>query len=289
MRPPIELERRGIDVAGGRRGYLLCRPPGEPTGIVLSLHGRGATARMQAEFSGMERLAAGRGAVVAFPQGSVAIDRRGATWDRDVDVDYLARLILQLRGEFPEAPPRVCLAGMSAGAFMASIFTAARADDVAVLAAVAGLRAPPTPPTRPVRVIAFHGMLDRALPYRGGPGSPLKERVIRRQNVRAGRPPNWPGAIRHEAVPDAALAWARANGVETDRTDRSVSPTLRRVTYGEGTPGEVSLWTFEDGGHTWPGQPLPPPLRLLLGPASRELDATEEIWRFFKPYRSGPV
>jgi len=282
MRPPVELERRTIDVAGGRRGYLIRRPPGDPTGIVLSLHGRGATAGMQASFSGMDRLATGRGAVVLFPQGAVPIDRRGYTWDAGVDVDYLARLIMQTRGEFPGVRPRVCIAGMSAGAFMACTFTAARAHDVAVLGAVAGLRAPPVPPVRPVPVIAFHGLMDRALPFRGGPGSPLKERVVRRQNIRAGRPPDWPGPIRREAVPEAARAWARANGVEGERSERAVSPTLRRTSYGDATAGEVTLWTFADAGHTWPGQSVSGPLRMLLGHSSRELDATEEIWRFFE-------
>jgi len=282
MTPPAQLERRTIEVAGGRRGYLLCLPPGTPTGIVLSLHGRGATARMQASFSRMDHLAAERGAVVLFPQGAVAIDRRGYTWDRDVDVDYLARLILQTRSEYPAAPRRVCVAGMSAGAFMASVFAAARSDDVAVLGAVAGLRAPIVTPSRPVPVVAFHGMMDRALPYRGGPGSPLKERVVRRQNLRAGRPADWPGPIRREAVPEAARAWARANGVDSALTERSVSPTLRGTFYGAGTPGEVTLWTFADAGHTWPGQPVSGPLRVLLGHSSPELDATEEIWRCFE-------
>ena len=279
---PSELERRTIEVAGGRRGYLFCRPPGEPTGIVLSLHGRGGTARMQASLSGMDRLAVDHGAVVLFPQGSVTIDRRGYTWDRDVDVDYLDRLILQTRGEFPGAHRRVCVAGMSAGAFMACAFAAARSDDVATLGAVAGLRPPPGAPARPVPVIAFHGLMDRALPYRGGPGSPLKERIVRRQNLRAGRPPDWPGAVRRESVPGAARAWARANGVEETRIERAVSSTLRGTFYGEGTPGEVTLWTFADAGHTWPGQPLHGAMRVLLGHSSHELDATGEIWRFFE-------
>ncbi|HXY70975.1 MAG TPA: hypothetical protein VEM41_00395 [Actinomycetota bacterium] len=289
MRPAAQPERRTIDVGGEQRGYLLCRPAAEPTGIVLSLHGRGVTARFQVSFSGMDRLATSRDAVVVFPQGSVRLDHRGMMWDPQVDVDYLGRIVNEVRTEFAGVDPRVCIAGMSNGAFMACEFAAARADDVAVLAAVAGVRAPPTPPARPVPVVAFHGLLDRSLPYGGGAGSRLSERVIRRQNVRAGRPPGWPGAVRRQAVPDAALAWARANGVETDRSVADVSPTLRKTTYGEGTPGEVTLWTFADAGHTWPGRPMAAPLRLLFGHTSREVDATEEIWRFFQHHRSEGV
>jgi polyhydroxybutyrate depolymerase len=289
MRPAAGLERRTVDVGGARRGFLLCRPAAEPTGIVLSLHGRGTTARFQVSFTGMDRLATSRDAVVVFPQGSIRIDRQGAMWDPQVDVDYLTRVVDEVRTEFAGVDPRVCIAGMSNGAFMACAFAAARAEDVAVLAAVAGLRAPAEPPARPVPVVAFHGLLDRALPYQGGTGSRLNERVVHRQNVRGGHSAAWPGAVRRQAVPDAALAWARANGVESVAGETAVSPTLRRTTYGEGTQGEVTLWTFADAGHTWPGQPMAPPLRLLFGHTSHELDATEEIWRFFQHHRSEGV
>jgi polyhydroxybutyrate depolymerase len=281
MKPSSEPERRSIDIDGRPREYLISRPPGGATGIVLSLHGRGSTATMQASFSGMDRLARTEGAVVVFPQGSVVIDRRGYMWDGSTDLPYLTRLIERTREEFRGVRTRVCVSGMSAGAWMACAYAAARADDVAALGAVAGLRPPPVPPVRQVPVIAFHGMKDRYLPYLGGPGGPVKERVVRRQNLRSGRPPEGPGAVRREAVPEAALAWARSNGVEGARDDHAISATLRRTTYGEGTPGEVTLWTSAEAGHTWPGHPGAPPMRLLLGRTSREVDATLEIWRFF--------
>lgn len=54
------------------------------------------------------------------------------------------------------------------------------------------------------------------------------------------------------------------------------------TSYGKGTEGEVILWSFRGAGHTWPGHPSGPLMRLFLGRTSREPDATEEIWRFFR-------
>jgi polyhydroxybutyrate depolymerase len=44
---------------------------------------------------------------------------------------------------------------------------------------------------------------------------------------------------------------------------------------------DVILYTIEDGGHTWPGGvPIP-----LVGKTSKDIDATEEMWRFFQAHR----
>jgi polyhydroxybutyrate depolymerase len=44
---------------------------------------------------------------------------------------------------------------------------------------------------------------------------------------------------------------------------------------------EVSLFTVDGGGHTWPGgMPIPG-----VGMTTRDIDATEEMWEFFQAYR----
>jgi polyhydroxybutyrate depolymerase len=166
----------------------------------------------------------------------------------------------ELRATYPLAG-RICLAGMSGGARMACHVAAARSDAVGALGVVAGLRAPDRPPGRPVGVIAFHGTADRVNPYAGG--------------VR----PEW-----RESVPDAAREWASANGVAGRPHDAVASSTLASRAYGtEGAPGEVVLWTVRRAGHTWPGGGGMGLLaRLVLGRTSREIDATGEIWAFYR-------
>ena len=46
----------------------------------------------------------------------------------------------------------------------------------------------------------------------------------------------------------------------------------------------VVLYTIRGGGHQWfGGKPLPP--EWLLGPYSRSLDATSQMWAFFREHR----
>lgn len=252
------LQARTIAVGAGQRPYFLVPPAGEAAGIVISLHGRGVTPQFQADLSEMGRLAAD-GAAVAFPQGSIVRSKNGYSWDREADVAYLDAVIAAVRAEFPEAAPAVCLAGLSEGGTMASHYAGVRAGEVGVLAAVAGLRAPRQLPAKPVPVIAFHGLEDPFNPY-AGRGSD-----------------HW-----YESVPEAAGAWATANNVGGEPEEVELSPTLKMIGYGEGSAAEVMLWVFAKAGHTWPGSHPGRVLRLLLGRTSTELDATGEIWAFYR-------
>jgi len=238
---------------------LLVAAPGRPTGIVVCLHGSRSRPEQQARLSGMGRLAADAGALVVFPRGGIRMGT-GWAWDQEGDLPFLSDLVDELRTWYPLAG-RICLAGMSGGARMACHVAAARSDAVGTVGAVAGLRAPDRPPGRPVGVIAFHGTADRVNPYAG-----------------AGRP-EW-----RESVPDAARAWASANGVAGRAHDAVASSTLASRVYGsEGAAGEVVLWTARGAGHTWPGgSGMGLLARLLLGRTSREIDATGEIWAFHR-------
>ena len=256
------LERRVVVVDGVERTYLVSGATATG-GIVLCLHGSRSTAARQALFSGMGKLRP-EGVVVVFPQAATPAGH-GYTWDHERDVGYLASVIGETLRNSASSRSPVLLAGMSGGARMSCYYAAARATEIAAVAAVAGLRAPQVPPAQPVPVIAFHGLDDRLNPYAGG------------------RSERW-----QESVPDAARAWAAANGVERTQTVSEPSPTLTKVTYGESTPAEVTLWTFRNAGHTWPGHPGGLFVRLLLGRTSNDLDATQEIWRFLAQARGTP-
>jgi polyhydroxybutyrate depolymerase len=254
------VEVRQVTVAGTRRRYLLAQPAGTVAGVVLSLHGTRSTAERQARLSRMADLAgrSEQAAVVAFPEALGPIGS-GFQWDPETDMPFLAQLAEELIESYSPPQPRVCITGMSGGARMSCYFAATRSDLVTMVGAVAGLRAQGGhPPTRPVPILAFHGTADRINPYGGGDTA------------------RW-----DESVPDAAVRWAQANGLPPEPSVVAVSPTLARTTYGtESGPGEVTLWTFQRAGHTWPGAHLGPLLRLFLGRTSQEMDATSEIWSF---------
>lgn len=254
--------RRTLDLAGSARSYLIVTPPpGErPSAVVLSLHGSTSTAGRQRLLSGMDRLA-GSGAVVVYPE-AYRRRRGGFVWDPSVDAPFLEALITSLVTEFDPVWRRPCLSGMSGGARMSCALAWSRPDLVGAVGAVAGVRSGAGPgPDRPVPVIAFHGTADRINPYGGGNDA--------RWDV---------------SVPEAVAGWATANGVPDGPVVTALSPTLTRTSYGDGTAGEVVLWTSTGAGHTWPGGRLPLIGRLFLGRTTSEIDATSVIWAFYRSH-----
>jgi polyhydroxybutyrate depolymerase len=174
------------------------------------------------------------------------------------DVNYIAGLATELLSRHRTPHGRVLLTGMSGGARMSSLFASVHPELVQAVGTVAGLRSPGGPVHRPVPILSFHGTNDRINPY-GGSGTQ-----------------RW-----NESVPDAARAWALANGITAPPAEVAVSPTLTQTTYGaEGQPGEVTLWTSRGAGHTWPSGHPGLLLSLFLGRTSREIDATKSIWEF---------
>jgi polyhydroxybutyrate depolymerase len=211
------------------------RPP-----LLLDLHGSGFNPAAQREMSGLREVAAAAGFAVAAPAGVLEVpslahaDPRGSlAWNvpgvpttagafppagaRD-DVAFLGQVIDEVGRRLGTDPERVFLAGWSGGARMACAFACRRADRVAGIAAVAGLRAGradpaeltrPDPadcrPAVPVPVVAFHGRRDEVNPYEGN------------ADPRWGYP-----------VPLAAQAWARRNGCSGGPDVTAVSPTVTR-------------------------------------------------------------
>ena len=255
----VELHARSLVADGVPRVFLLAEPAGAPTGIILSLHGSTSTAVAQSRLTGMQRLAETAGAVVAFPQAASPA-RRGFSWDHATDLRFLTLLVDDLRSAYPTTPDRVCMCGMSGGARMACHFAWTHSERVAAVGAVAGLRAGDDPaPARAVPVLAFHGTADRINPYAGGPDERWRESVLA-----------------------AAHRWALANGHPAEPVETRAGDGLTRMTFGtDGGPGEVTLWTVDGGGHTWPGSRGGLLMRLFLGRTTGEIDATDEIWRFF--------
>jgi polyhydroxybutyrate depolymerase len=257
----VKAELQKITVGATRRIYLLAVPSDEPSALLLSLHGTRSNARGQMRLSRMVPLVES-GLVVAFPQASLPVGS-GFEWDHYIDMAFLLELISELRVCYPTAATRVCMTGMSGGARMACYFASLEPELVAAVGAVAGLRAPESGNTRrAVPIVAFHGTADRINPYEGSETA------------------RW-----QESVPEAARRWAVANGVDSDPVTTAVAPGVTRTTYGvQGQPGEVTLWTVQGGGHTWPGSPLPLHLRLFLGRTTTAIDATKEIWSFAQPH-----
>jgi polyhydroxybutyrate depolymerase len=117
---------------------------------------------------------------------------------------------------------------------------------------------------RPVPMISFHGTADPIVPYEGGQ--------------------SWVGPDVFADIPGLAANWARRNRCGPDAVESAPAADVTRREYtGCADDAAVLLFTIHGGGHTWPGgEPLP---EWFAGSTSRSIDASSEMWSFFRKYR----
>ena len=249
--------------------------------LVLAFHGGGVNAETMIYFSGLSEKADEAGFIVVYPDGTGRVPR-ARTWNAGNccghalhhgidDVAFVRALLDELERTVAIDPRRVYATGMSNGAMMSYRLASELADRFAAIAPVAGPMAiDQCQPSRPVSVIHFHGTADEYTPYQGGKG------------------PRSQSQTAFHSVDYTIGAWVAANGCSSEPTithlpARAVDGTsvVQRV-YGPGREGaEVVLYTIDGGGHTWPGRAS---IFQTLGPSTRQIDANELMWEFFKKH-----
>jgi polyhydroxybutyrate depolymerase len=164
---------------------------------------------------------------------------------------------------------------MSNGGFMTSRLACELSDRIAAIAVVAASmdQDESYQPKNSMPVMYVQGTKDPLVPFAGGP-----------MKRGAG------GAIYgHE---DVLKKWAAIDGCK-DQPEVITLPikvndgtSVTEEKYKNPHGAEVIGYTITGGGHTWPGgtQYLP---KVIIGPLSRNLDACEVIWEFFKGNRLG--
>lgn len=241
----------GVDTAGAlvlggmNRTYQLHVPANveKPAGLVINLHGAGATGGEQASITNYNAVADQHGFVVVYPDGidySWADGRGASTPDRQGvdDVGFLAALADRLTHDYGIEPGHVFATGLSAGAFMAMRLACQRADVVAAIAPVAGSlgSAVPCAPSRPVSVFATNGASDPVVPYYGG--------------GMVGR--GGPSDI--VALPALADRWRALDQCPALPAEDAVTPEVHRFTASGCADGtEVVFVRVNGGGHEWFG------------------------------------
>lgn len=269
---------RHIEVDGRNRDYLLHVPAGydgaEPLPLVLALHQFTDTGRGMRRLTGFDAIADEEGFFVAYPYGIRRGWNSGRSGGGPDDVAFLLALIDALRAEFAIDPARIYATGASAGGMMAQ-FLACQTSVLAAIAPVMGsLNAAQAEacggPGLPVLLI--HGTADPVVPYEGG-----------ETFAGPGMRPVFLSAEENIAF------WAERGGCGESPLieplppiDESDSARVVRWTYPDCAPGTAAVfYSIEGGGHTWPGGANRYP-RFIVGPATRNLDASRVIWEFFK-------
>lgn len=285
-------EVRSISFGGHERTFRIHIPAlsgrATPVPLVLALHGGGGTGggMERLTLGGLNRLADRDGFVAVYPDGVERHwnDGRGnqqyrAQRDNIDDVGFIAALIAHLSQTLPVDRRRVYATGISNGGLMSLRLARELADRIAAIAPVAASMSEQIvqmrDPARPISVLLIAGTKDPLVPYEGG-------EIGFRGGQKIGKV---------VAVAETITYWATFNQcppapaitMEPDR-DPQDGTRVRREAHGPCRDGtEVILYAIEGGGHTWPGGQQYLPER-VVGRTTRDIDANEVIWSFFKRY-----
>jgi polyhydroxybutyrate depolymerase len=266
----LDRTNGSVVVSGRTRRYLVHVPHSydrtRPTPLVISMHGTGGWPGQQQYLSQWSRLADAQGFIVVYPAGT-GFPRiwhvfRDAGLQRDVM--FISAMIDTLERTYDIDSSRIYADGFSNGGGMAFVLSCTLSDRIAAIGLVAAAETLPwnwCEDRRPMPMIAFHGTDDPIIPYTGG-HSPLAREIF----------PN---------VETWASSWAHRNDCASKARDSTVTTDVTRRQYtGCVDSATVVLYTIRGGGHTWPGgKPLP---SIIVGATSHEIDATKEMWSFFR-------
>jgi polyhydroxybutyrate depolymerase len=249
--------------SGRRREYLLHLPRGhdqsKPMPLVISLHGAGGWPMQQATLTRWDRLADREGFAVVYPEGGTGGGPR--VWKPD-DVQFLSDLIASLERSHNIDRNRIYVNGLSNGGGMSFVLSCRLAERIAA----GGMVAPAQTvhwnwcgDDHPIPMMMVHGTADPMIPYRGGK--------------------TWVAPLPFPDVESWVGKWAQRNRCESPVVTSQGAKVVRREYQRCANDAAVVLYTVVGGGHTWPGGEDMP--EWFVGPNSHEIDATEELWKFF--------
>lgn len=259
--------------------------------VVFALHGRGGNGESMILVTrrGFARLADNDKFIIVYPDG-IEMNWNDGRMDEEVkdiahsenidDVGYISTLIDLMIKNYKADPGRIYVTGISNGAIMAYRLACELAGKITAIAPVDGsipyMLLKECSPSRPVSVLAINNINDPLVPYEGG------EAYTHFHMTKLGQ---------LLSVQESVGFWAKQNkctekpvvAKEPDRDPRDGTRVTRKE-YGEGVEGtEVVLYSVDGGGHTWPGGFQYMPV-WLIGKTSRDIDACEVIWSFFKKH-----
>ncbi|MCO5268698.1 MAG: T9SS type A sorting domain-containing protein [Brumimicrobium sp.] len=259
---------------GINRSYFYYLPtnynPSVAAPLILNLHGHTSNNSQQEMYSNFKPIADTAGFIMVYPQGTNSVYSGAPFWNYNIwqetvdDLGFLNALIDTVSSHVNIDPSRVYCTGMSNGGFM-SYYMALYSNKFAAVASVTGSMAKSEngSPAIPIPVMQIHGTADIVVPYNGDiTMRPIEETVGK-----------W-------------VTWNQCNSTPTitpvPDINISDNATAEHYVYTGGIHGNtVEFYKITNGGHTWPGSPIP---LITNGNTCMDFSASKEIWRFFSQY-----
>ena len=250
--------------------------------LLIVLHGARLSGWIAEAATRFDKIANQENFIVAYPDaihqqwndGRAASDNPSAGID---DVGFLTQLIDYVDWKYHVDKKKVYIAGFSSGGMLAQKMALEQTDKISAIAEVSASL--PVPqynlqrmPSRPISVLMINGTHDRAFPWDGGTTHIVHVKV---------------GQV--APILSTYQYWVKANGGPGAASPRkavlqnkNLGPSVNLLNTRAQNGSCVILYKINGGGHTWPGSEVPLPYIPFLGKQSRDLNASELIWEFFK-------
>ncbi|MGA2669470.1 MAG: PHB depolymerase family esterase [Ignavibacteria bacterium] len=274
-----------ILIDGIERTYLVHAPKSfSGSGklpLVIALHGGGGKGKGMVKLSGFDDVADANNFFVVYPNG---IDKQwndGRSLAKKThngievnDVRFLSMLIDTLIRRFNIDSNRIYVTGISNGGIMSFRLACELSGKIAAIAPVAASMTPfqveHCIPLRIIPVMLIFGNEDPLVPFEGGQIIGKRGEVISVEKC-----------VKYWCIKDSCTFDSAVSIVDSvDDDTRAIKNTYSDVNGNS----PVIFWYIEGGGHTWPGGwPYLP--KLFIGRTTKQINASEEIWKFFKDKR----
>jgi polyhydroxybutyrate depolymerase len=260
------------------REFITYIPPGtnpeDKLPVIISLHGRLGTAERQMKSANFIPIADREKVIIVCPQGinrswndgrATPAHKKGIN-----DVKFINQLISYLINTYHADATRIFVTGMSNGGFMSSRLACEMNNKIAAIAVVAASmdKDEDEQPVKGIPVMYIQGTEDPLVPFNGGMMEKGAEGNIYSHDEVLKK---WAAINKCNNKPVISYLPVKVDdGTSIIKEEFSNSSGVRVVGY-----------TIVGGGHIWPGGPQYLP-KFVIGKGTKNLDASEEIWAFFK-------
>jgi len=268
---------------GEDRVYYLHKPSSfdknKSYPLVIALHGLGGNGERTSAFTGFNKLSDKEGFIVVYPDGYIV--KRGGKeircWRLEIDDDikFISSLIDKVSKDYKIDGKRVYATGISNGGMMCYVLSAKLPDKLAATASLvsslSNSQLEKLPESKPLPLIIMNGTDDPIVPYKGG--------SIKLFGLKLGQVVSTEELVKY-FIKRNNCSTTPVVTYEKDK-DPNDGTRVRKELYSSSTNTEVILYTIEGGGHSWPGTLKG---KEKNGKTSRDINASEVIWEFFKKH-----
>ena len=286
----IVSDHRTIIHEGVEREYIVHVPENlnNDSPIVFVIHGYTGSAEGIAAYSGMNSIADREGFIAVYPQGTIdsygnAFFNVGYEFNDDSpinDVSFIRELVKSISQEFNLKRKRAFATGMSNGGDMSYLLACTSSDLFKAVAPVAGVLMKGLKDSckfnSPVPIFEIHGTADKISLFEGDLNN----------EEGWGAYYDLPSTIDFFAE-RYQLANKSIKQITSKESGADYDIFFERH-WSDDLEEEVWMYRIENGRHVWPGIKFNwwnnPLARYYFGSGNEDINASEEVWAFFKKY-----